>query len=292
MYTREVTDTEMMDDDATLYESMDESGMEEYETLYDNYWDEDEADYYSNSYGTSSETSYEPISYQYEMPLSAKTGLMFWVFAGLLIVVLLGLRCIEKGNKIAKVMAAVGLVIGLISTILQLLAIWQVFPLIESVRLFAFNLSVMGKITIISSFTTVAAILGAMIMRIRESEILVKVLKWVAVGCGLVSWLLAIVVVFSTDFGSMGKVLGISVIMESVGLVAWVVAFIMSRFGRDETTKGVDAMLSETHEEITEFRNEPEPTQEVSVQETVAQITPVQPQQVEDVTVTDSFVDE
>jgi len=84
MYTREVTDTEMVDDDATLYESMDEDemlhddywdGEEDYESSQDDYLVEDETDYYSNGYDTTTaETTYMPAD-ESMMPLSARSGL-------------------------------------------------------------------------------------------------------------------------------------------------------------------------------------------------------------------------
>ena len=346
MYTREVTDTKMTDDDATLYESTDdsemlyddysdESEMEEYETLYDDYWDEDETDYYSNGYEpTTSGTLYTPTTRKYEMPLSMKTGFMFSIFAVLLLVVIFGLRCIEKGNKIAKAMASIGLMTGVVAAVFQLLAVWQVFSLVESTGLYSTGLSVMGKIMVALSITTIAAIVGALIMRIKETEKLVKVLKSVAIGCGFGFWLWEMVVVFSGDPNLFNKMLSVAIVLLSCCEVSWAVAFILSRFGRDEKPNNAKTEAHDVKEEVIvqentvqempsaqselqsepepeskpepqfesnsesepepEFKSEPEPVldQAIGIQETVIEETPVQSQQGEDVTATDSFADE
>ena len=372
MYTREVTDTKMIDDDATLYESTDDSEMlyddysdegemdeyetlyddysdegemDEYETLYDDYWDEDETDYYSNDYEpTTSGTLYTPTTRKYEMPLSMKTGFMFSIFAVLLLVVVFGLRCIEKGNKIAKAMAAIGLMTGVVAAVFQLLAVWQVFSLVESTGLYSSGLSVMGKIMVALSITAIAAIIGALIMRIKDTEKLVKVLKSVAIGCGFGFWLWEMVVVFSGDPNLFNKMLSVAIVLLSCCEVSWVVAFILSRFGRDEKPNNAKTEAHDVKEEVIvqettvqempsaqselqsepepefkpesepepefkpepqfesnsksepepEFKSEPEPVldQAIGIQETVIEETPVQSQQGEDVTVTDSFADE
>lgn len=260
MYTREVTDTEIVDDDATLYESMDEDemlyddysdGEEDYESSYDDYWGEGETDYYSNGYeSTASETLYTPTTRKYEMPLSTKTGLMFSIFAVLLLVVIFGLRCIEKGNKIAKAMATIGLMTGVVAAVFQLLAVWQVFSLVESTGLYSSGLSVMGKIMVALSITTIAAIIGALIMRIKETEKLVKVLKSVAIGCGFGFWLWEMVVVFSGDPNLFNKMLSVAIVLLSCCEVSWAVAFILSRFGRDEKPNNAKTEAHDVKEEV------------------------------------------
>ena len=174
--------------------------------------------------------------------------------------ILLGLRCIEKGNKTAKAMAIVGLITGLFSAILQLLAAWQVFSLTDSDGLSSLGVPLMVRIMLNVTLTTAVAIICAMIMRIRESEMMVKILKWVAIGCGLVSWLLIVVLLFLDDGHLLGKVMGVSSITQSCGLISWIVAFMMSKFGKSEALSNAKPIaVEEVNMGDTESKPESEP---------------------------------
>ena len=147
-------------------------------------------------------------------------------------------------------MATIGLMTGVVAAVFQLLAVWQVFSLVESTGLYSSGLSVMGKIMVALSITTIAAIIGALIMRIKETEKLVKVLKSVAIGCGFGFWLWEMVVVFSGDPNLFNKMLSVAIVLLSCCEVSWAVAFILSRFGRDEKPNNAKTEAHDVKEEV------------------------------------------
>ena len=237
----------------TLYELEDEEDVETNESLYDDYWD-DEEDYsdeslydydyeYDYDYddewerdiAPTTETLQNPSRPRYEMPVSVKAQFTFWIFAGLLLLTLLGLRCIEKGNKVSRVIAVTALGVGVVGAVLQMLMAWQVMPVMESTGTFSYSLSVMAKTTIVISLATIMTISCALIMRIRESEMTVEVLKWVAAGCGLMFWILVTIVIFSSDYSAVDKIFSAGVVLLSCCIVSWVTAWIMSRFSSETT---------------------------------------------------------
>ncbi len=174
-------------------------------------------------------------SFSFSTPMYIKFQAMFWVFAEALIILLLGLRCIEKGNKISKYLAVIGLGFGLCSVILQLAAIWEIIPLLESSGFFSVSLSTMGKITTFVADTTFFAIIGALAMRIKANDKTVSILKLVMACCGLGLWLITVMAIFGLiDSLEAMKIISLGSILLSCFVVSWLSALIISRFNRKD----------------------------------------------------------
>jgi len=274
METREVT--ESTNRNRSLYMSEEESGTnavevleDEYlnedeseydDTLYDDYWDDEELDYddtlynydddYETNIVTTTGTTYQPRNTVYETPISAKTQQMFWSFAGLLFLVILGTRCIEKGDKRSKILAMIGLGTGAVGFVLQMLLIWQVFSLTEPTGSFSTGISMMGKITLSIMITAVAMMACAVIMRINENEKIVKVTKWIAMGCGLGFWVIELMAIIQNDYNVAGKLVSAGTALLSCCLICWVVAWVLSRFSSKETPTKIEQVDSAQIEPI------------------------------------------
>ncbi|MBQ3320991.1 hypothetical protein IJG71_02585 [Candidatus Saccharibacteria bacterium] len=213
---------------------------------------------------------------------------MFWVFAGALLIMLLGLRCIEKGNKISRILALIGLGFGVVGLILELALIWELFPLAETAGFYSYNMTVMGKLTVLVMATMIVAIGSALIMRIKESDKLVRILKWVAIGCGCGLWVITVIIIFANDLGNvLSKILGVSGVLMACFMVCWITALIMSRFNRkEEDSKPEVEVKKEVEVEnviVEPVKNEPIQAESTQVELAQVESVKIEPVQVEPV---------
>ena len=117
--------------------------------------------------------------------------------------------------------------------ILQLAAIWEIIPLLESSGFFSVSLSTMGKITTFVTDTTFFAIIGALVMRIKANDKTVSILKLVMACCGLGLWLITVMAIFGLiDSLETMKIISLGSIFLSCFVVSWLSALILSRFNR------------------------------------------------------------
>ena len=234
-----------------------------------------------DDYYTTGGASYTDVA-PYSIPMVTKFQAMFWIFAEALLVLLIGLRCLEKGNKASRILALIGLGFGAISLILQLALVWELFPVIESTGFFSYSLTAMGKITSFVSITMVAAICGALIMRIKENDKMVRILKLVSICCGAFLWLVEVIIIFSSDYSSISKIFSIAGVVSSCFIVSWITALIMSRFNRNDEKEGKKELTSEpvrvkpiqtkpVQTESIRVTTEPEPKPEIEPSQTLEQ---------------------
>lgn len=208
-------------------------------------------------------------------PLYPKFQGMFWIFAEALLIMVLGLRCIEKGNKASRILALIGLGAGAISILLQLLLVWEVFPYMESTGFFSYSLSAMGKITSFATITMIASIVGALVMRIKENEKTVKILKIVAVVSGFGIWLITTIMIFASDLDGISKIMNLEGVFSACFMTGWITALVVSKMnqkdGKEEIAEKKETLIKKVVEPVktepvvqTEpIQVEPEPTPEV-----------------------------
>lgn len=201
--------------------------------------------YYEDLYSSASSGATASGSLSFSTPMSIKFQLMFWIFAEALLVLLLGLRCIEKGNKVSRILALIGLGCGALSLLLQLGAVWGLFSVVEVTGFFSFGLSAMGKFMSFTTVTMISTICGALIMRIKENENIVKILKWVAFGCGAFLWLVETLIIFSSDFSGLMTLLNITGVAASCFVVSWITALILSKTSNNEQVEKIKAANDE-----------------------------------------------
>lgn len=256
------------------YESYDD-----YDTYddYDVYDDYDYDDFYNsyNNYETTGNNSLYEISdsgLSFSVPVYTKFQSMFWVFAAVLIIALLGLRCIEKGNKASKILGMVGLGFGVLGAIFQIILIW-VPALLTSGS--SFGLSIMAKITLTVAITTIVAIGGALIIRIKENEKMVKISKWIAIGSGIGIWLVLMILIFGSGIQGITKVLSLGSVLLSCFVVCLITALVLSHFNRNkkeiiEPETGIKEEVKVPEIEVKEEIREEVKVPEVEVRQEVA----------------------
>ena len=162
-------------------------------------------------------------------PLYPKFQGMFWILAEALLITILGFRCLEKGNKVSRILALIGLGFGAVSIILQLLLVFEAFPYMESLGRYSYGLSVMGKITLFTTMTMIAAIAGALVMRIKEGEKMVGFLKMAAVFSGLGVWIIGTIMIFASDFKYAMKIFNLEGVFFACFVVSCITAWVLSR---------------------------------------------------------------
>ncbi len=172
-------------------------------------------------------------------PFFPKFQGMFWIFAEALLVTVLGLRCIEKGGRASRILAMIGLGFGALSVLLQLLLVWEAFPTIESSGFFSYSLSTMGKITSFTTVTMVASIVGALVVRIKGNDKLVSLLKIVSVFSGFGIWLITTIMIFTTDFEDISKIMNLEGVFSACFMTGWITALVLSKINQKDGTKEV-----------------------------------------------------
>ena len=167
-------------------------------------------------------------------PLYPKFQGMFWIFAEALLVAVLALRCIEKGGKASRILAMIGLGFGAVSVLLQLLLVWGAFSYVETTGFFSYSLTAMGKFTSFTTVTMIAAIAGALVLRIKVNEKVVNLLRNVAVFSGIGIWLITTIMIFSGDLGELSKILNLEGVFSACFMTGWITALVMSKISRND----------------------------------------------------------
>lgn len=176
-------------------------------------------------------------SYNYYV-LSTQFQQMFWMIAGLLVVAVLGFRVLQKGDKMARKIAVIGMGAAAISAILQLIVIWGGAALMGDSSL------IWLKIMLVGTATEVLATAVSLIMCIEENGELVGFSKIVAVISGIGLWICAMVATlggvsdYATFFGSF---LSVITIVFSCFMVATGTAILLSWFNRRDK---IDLLLA------------------------------------------------
>lgn len=207
-----------------------------------NYSDYDDLLYTLDSSSTSVRAKAEPLYPKFQG--------MFWILAEALLITILGFRCLEKGNKVSRILALIGLGFGAVSIILQLLLVFEAFPYMESLGRYSYGLSVMGKITSFTTMTMVAAIAGALVMRIKEGEKMVGFLKMAAVFSGLGVWIIGTIMIFASDFKYAMKIFNLEGVFFACFVVSCITAWVLSRMHQKDGEDGISEKRVMTIEEV------------------------------------------
>lgn len=177
------------------------------------------------------------ILMQQSNEIVARFQATFLVVAAALFVCILDFRCIEKGKKLAQVLALVSLVTCGIWTLMQLLVAWNVLQMYTATGLFGLGseLTVVGRIISIVSATMSAAMFAALVSKIDENGGPIKPLKITAIVCMAYLWGYSVAVslmdIKNNDFGTASALAGLAVLAF---FVTWIAAAVISRMNRKD----------------------------------------------------------
>ena len=180
----------------------------------------------------------------------------FLTLAVALFVLILDFRCIEKGRRLAQILALVSLATFGIWVVMQLLMTWGAFEMYDDKGFFGIGtrLSIFGKIGSVISCAMYASMFGALVSKIEENGGPIKPLKITALICMAYIWAFMTIVSINGDlthdYGPAVSLCGLAVLAF---IVLWIAAAVISRSNRkDKIDHAVNASQNVKNEAKTQ----------------------------------------
>ena len=146
-------------------------------------------------------------------------------------------KCIEKKHYVAQILSLAAMAAVVLWTIFQILAVWEVIPMYETMgsNIFYSEMTPIGRFISIISSIMVFGLFGAWILSIEENGGPIKPLKITALVCDIYIWIFTIVVVLaSLDVDKAGALYGLYGLACIGLLVTWISAGSISKRNRKE----------------------------------------------------------
>ena len=173
-------------------------------------------------------------------------------------------KCIEKKHSVAQVLSLITLGAEVFWLIFQILEIWEVIPMFETVvggGLFGVEMTSVARFISIISNIMIFSLFGAWISSIEENGGPIKPLKITALSCDAYIWIYTMVAILADlNFNNAGALYGLYGLACVSLIITWISAGAISSRNRKEKinktvekSNGVDLNSEEMQAQIREM---------------------------------------